>query len=308
MLERKKDVQEMRSLSFGEILWDVFSDSRCLGGAPLNVSGHFARLGVDSAIVSAVGADELGREALQIMSAEGIDTSYVSELTEVPTGVTNVLLSNGIPSYAFNEPCAWDRIMVEPEAMKKIAATEWDVFCFGTLAQRSKESEKTLREILGKITAKEVFFDVNLRKEFYSREIIEYSLMHCTIVKMNDEEWPVLAALLAPASMCEEAGFCEWLAMKYKLRGVLVTKGKKGVSAYFDGKVCNQVSGTVPVVDTVGAGDSFSAAFLTSILRGCPVPEALSLASALADFVVSHAGAMPAYDPEIRERLRKIIR
>jgi Sugar kinases, ribokinase family len=298
----------MRSLSFGEILWDIFSDSRCLGGAPLNVSGHFARLGVDSAIVSAVGDDELGGEALRMMAAEGIDTGFVSELAGVPTGITTVSLQNGIPSYAFNEPCAWDRIAVNSAAIKKIIATEWDVFCFGTLAQRSKESEKTLHEILENITTKEIFFDVNLRKEFYSREIIDYSILHSSIVKMNDEEWPVLAALLAPASVCEEASFCDWLVMKYKLRGVLVTKGKKGVSAYFDGKTRSQAPGNVPVMDTVGAGDSFSAAFLTAMLRGHPVSVALSLASALADYVVSHAGAMPAYDPEIRARLKAIIR
>lgn len=305
---RIKDGLGMRALSFGEILWDIFSDSRCLGGAPLNVSGHFARLGVDSVIISAVGADELGAEALRILSAEGIDAGYVSTLTEVPTGMTEVVLAKGIPSYSFNEPCAWDRITVDSAAMKKISGTEWDVFCFGTLAQRSKESEKTLRQILENISAKEIFFDVNLRKDFYSREIIDYSLKHCTIVKMNDEEWPVLAALLAPASICEEASFCEWLTGKYKLHGALVTKGKKGVSAYFEGKIYNQDSGDVSVVDTVGAGDSFSAAFLTSMLRGCPVSESLSLASTLADFVVSHAGAMPAYDPDIRERLKKIIR
>lgn len=297
----------MKTLAFGEILWDVLPDSRHLGGAPLNVSGHLARLGAEAHIVSSLGDDDYGREAMAILKAENIGTKYVSVHPDIPTGFTRITLEDGIPSYEFNMPCAWDRILLSPGDLSGILAAEWDVFCFGSLAQRSAESRETLDSLLDGIRAKIVFFDVNLRKNFYSAEIIARSVSRCDVVKMNEDEWPVLRDLLSPLKGADEAAFCEWLIREYKLRGALVTKGKRGVTAYFGGEAHSRLPSDVPVVDTVGAGDSFSAAFLVAILKGLPVPEALRLATELADYVVSHSGAMPEYDGAIRARLRALM-
>lgn len=148
----------MKTLSFGETLWDIFTDSRCLGSAPLNVAGHLSRLGFDAYIVSALGADELGMEALIRMADSGVKTDFVSTLSNAATGFTHIVLSHGIPDYEFNYPCAWDLIALSGENLNKIRETDWDVFCFGTLAQRSDVSRSTLKDILPEVKAKIVFW------------------------------------------------------------------------------------------------------------------------------------------------------
>ncbi len=297
----------MKALSFGEILWDIFPDSRCLGGAPLNVAGHLARLGVEACIVSALGKDPLGSEALELMKANHIDTRYVESLPDIETGFTRIKLTAGIPEYEFNFPCAWDSIALAPRHKEAILAEKWDVFCFGTLSQRSETSRVTLREILQKIDPAIVFCDINLRKQFYSREILEWSLEHSDILKMNDEESPIVSSLLRESAVFDEKELYAWLIEKFALKGILVTRGKKGVSAYFDGKEYAHTPSDVKVVDTVGAGDSFSAAFLVSLFTGKSIPRALELATDLADFVVSRSGALPEYDQAIRTKLKEIV-
>lgn len=296
----------MKTLSFGETLWDIFTDSRCLGGAPLNVAGHLSRLGFDAYIVSCLGTDELGREALTRIADSGIKTDFVSMLSGAATGFTHIVLSHGIPDYEFNYPCAWDLIGVSGENLNKIHETDWDVFCFGTLAQRSDASRSTLKAILPEVKAKIVFFDVNLRKSFYSREILEWSLGFSDIFKMNDEESPVIKQLLGYSTSLPDEDFYAQLCDSYSLRGILVTRGKAGVFAFFGGKKFTHTPAPVTVVDTVGAGDSFSAAFLAALLAGKSVSESLAVATDLADYVVSHSGALPEYDEVICARLRDI--
>ncbi len=294
----------MKSLAFGEILWDVFADHQTLGGAPLNVAGHLARLGADSCIVSAVGADRRGDEALSLVRALGVGADYVSALPGLPTGTATIFLDKGIPSYEFNDPCAWDAIDLSEEQLKAIQSAEWDVVCFGTLAQRSPASRACLRRILESVSAKTVFFDVNLRKNYYSREILEDGLKFADILKVNDEEVAILAALLdIPLSADTEESFADAMIGRYGLRIVLVTLGKAGALARYAGETVRSVPAKVAVVDTVGAGDSFSAGFLAALGRGCPVSRALSFGAELADFVVTRKGAIPEYDEAL---LRKI--
>lgn len=297
----------MKTLSFGEILWDIFPDSRCLGGAPLNVAGHLARLGFESFIISSVGNDELGKEALHQMTRNNVNTQYVYTHPEKPTGFTEIKLTKGIPEYEFNFPCAWDYIGLSEADLKAIDSTGWDLFCFGTLAQRSVVTLSTLKRLLPSLDVKIVFFDVNFRKSFYSKEILEWSFTHCDIIKMNDEESPVIQNIMGMDAMSEKDFYFSMIE-KFNLKGILVTRGKEGVSAFFEGKEFSQKPSDVTVVDTVGAGDSFSAAFLASLLAGKDVPESLLVATALADYVVSHSGALPEYDSAITLKLAEIIR
>lgn len=297
----------MKALAFGEILFDVYPDRKCLGGAPLNVAGHLARLGFESSIVSAVGSDNDGKEALSLVSSLGVSTDYIQTVSGAPTGRTEIVLDTGIPTYEFNSLCAWDEIRPSPDAIGRIFAENWDVFCFGTLASRSPTSRRTVTDLLSGIRARTIFFDVNLRKQFYDAEIIKYGLSKSNILKMNDDEAPVLARLLeAPAGLNDDQ-LQDWLIGEWELSGVLLTRGKAGASVRFGGKTSIILPGTVPVVDTVGAGDSFSAAFLASLSRGYPPEQALVFASTLADYVVTQSGAIPEYSPDIRSRLSPLL-
>ncbi|MCH3918693.1 MAG: carbohydrate kinase [Spirochaetia bacterium] len=286
----------MNFLAFGEILWDVFSDGRRLGGAPLNVTGHIAKMGGQATIISALSDDELGRAALSDIRALGIDDKYIKQST-YPTGRADIVLdSNGVPTYEFNDPCAWDDITLTSVQLAELASCQWDVFCFGTLAQRSEGSRRTLEQLLDVIDSRIFFFDVNLRKHFYSKEILKNGISKCNILKMNDEEVPIIAEALGftgadiPSQILESHTTMDI---------ILVTEGKKGTTAYTrTGKVHKDVA-KVKVVDTVGAGDSLSAGFLFSLSKGDSLTDAVRKASDLADFVVSHAGAIPEYDQSV---------
>lgn len=290
-----------KAAAFGEILWDILPGKKCLGGAPFNCGAHLNRLGFKTTMISALGDDQLGQEALSLVGKENVSSRFINMLSGVPTGFTNVVLDNGKPSYEFNSPCAWDYIALNPRLEKEFLSTHWDVFCFGSLAQRSFVSYKTLHSLLDGINADITYFDINLRKTFYTKSIIEQSLKHADILKMNDEELPVVSNLLEITGSVSK--IAENIINKYELRGIIITAGKDGTTAYFNNREYRALPGNVPIVDTVGAGDSFSAAFLASYIAGHSVQDALNAGSTLADFVVSHSGALPEYDSEIRTKL-----
>ena len=284
--------KKYKAIAFGEILWDILPEKKCLGGAPFNCGIHLGRLGFETKIISALGDDELGEEALDFMKKEGAICDYVGILDGIPTGFTNVVVQDGIPSYEFNSPCAWDKISISENQLNELSKENYDVCIFGTLAQRSEISRKTLYSLLKNLKIETVFFDVNIRKNYYSKKIIEDSLIYADIVKMNDEEIPIIANQLGYQKSDDE--FIYKFIEDFGLKGVIATLGKKGSAAYFDNKKYHCPAGTVKVVDTVGAGDSFSAAFLASFVRNCNVEAALKKGSKLADFVVSQRGAIPA--------------
>ena len=294
--------KKMQAAAFGEILWDILPDKKCLGGAPLNCGAHLNRLGFKTSMISSLGNDELGKKALDAVKKEKVNTDFIQVLPGIPTGFTQVTLENGIPSYEFNAPCAWDCISLSHEQFSAFFKQHWNVFCFGSLAQRSDMSRNTLLNILRDIQADIIFFDVNLRKAFFNRNIIEGSLQHTDILKMNDEEIPVLSKLLG--YNCSDDVFIRRIINDFKLTGVVTTLGKKGCAAYFNDTIYTRKPSPVPVVDTVGAGDSFSAAFLASyVYTGGDVQKAIEAGTRMADFVVSHSGALPAYDKALKEAL-----
>lgn len=287
----------MRFMAFGEVLFDCFGSTARLGGAPLNVAAHVRRLGGACSLVSAVGDDGLGRRARKEMAALGIDASLV-RTSPFPTGRSDVTVVGGNAAYVFNDPCAWDDITL-PAGLPGAV----DVLYYGTLAQRHATSRKTLAALLAGNVAPRRFFDVNLRGTFSSPQIVREGMRYATMVKMNGEEVAVVSRLLAlDGDSIEERAAS--LLNAFPLDLVLVTLGAEGSVCFpRDGEAVRQECAPVRVVDTVGAGDSLSAAFLTTLLAGGTVREALERGTVLASYVCAHQGAVPAYDAELERKL-----
>lgn len=278
----------MKILSFGEILWDIFPYEKKIGGAPFNFAAHAARLGAESYFISAVGSDENGIEALKKAAELGIKTDYIYVSRKYPTGACNVTLSDGKPTYTLAENVAYDHI---PDICP---SERFDAIYMGTLAMRSPESRRTFEKLLKYTEKKEVFFDVNFRGNFYTRELVNRLLRETTVLKISDEEIGFFGKKDMPHILLE-------LASSYsKLKYICVTLGKDG-AIVFDCKNRAIYCSDRPkseVVSTVGAGDSFSACFLVELLRGKPISECLDRAVILSDYVVTQLGAVPDYDPE----------
>ena len=285
----------MKLYSFGEILFDTFEDTHTLGGAPLNVAAHFRQLGGESAIISALGNDELGREAFIDIEKLGIDASMISVLDKVPTGIASITMKGNDADYEFSYPAAWDRIEIYDE---DIDAIEDDsILYFGTLALRSTTSFLTLERIIGETSPGEIFVDVNIRKDFYSDELIGFCLDNATILKINDDEIDLICSVIG-LDTCDGSSLFSWLSENTAIHTLLLTRGKHGSDCFtLDGGKIHEECSSVHVVDTVGAGDSLSAAFLFfRYEKKLSVSEALHKATAVADFVVGHKGAIPLYD------------
>lgn len=282
----------MDFIAFGEILFDCFESKRTLGGAPLNVSAHLTKLGLNGMIISAVGDDQLGNDALKEIRALGLSTDGISIISGAETGRADITLNGKNADYTFNYPSAWDNIPVP-----KDIESHTRLLYFGTLAQRNDVSRSSLREILSRTSAEHVFFDVNIRKSFYSKAIIIEGLEKATILKMNDEEVPIILKEAECRSIKE-------LGKLYSIPAIMVTEGKNGTTVFLDDDtVIHQDAASVEVVDTVGAGDSLSAGFLASLLKGKDIKEALRIGSLIADFVVTKQGAIPEYDDELQKKL-----
>ena len=269
-----------RVVSFGEILFDVIGGVPYLGGAPLNLAAHLRIQGAETTLISAVGNDPLGRDALEQIGKLGLDTGTIAVLDGFPTGTVTVLLDERkVAAYDFAMDTAYDHIPVPG------FDTEVDLFCFGTLAQRSPESRGTLAR-LRKMLDCLFFYDVNLRQGFYSKEILEESLYSADIVKLNEDEFPVLAAMFGLPDDPEE------LRRRFGLQMVLLTLGPEGCDLYSSGGVIHSPAVPVKVVSTVGAGDSFSAAFLYHYLTGSTLNEALTAGNLLAAKIAGQKGAI----------------
>jgi len=281
----------LRVLGVGEILWDVFADGRrVLGGAPANFAYHAQGLGAQAAVISAIGADALGQEILAKLAGLGMETGGLAVLADRPTGTVTVALdADGKPSYVIHEGVAWDAIPWT-EAAARLAATA-DVIGFGSLAQRSPTSRKTLRRVLAAAPPGCLkVFDLNLRQAYFSREVVQESLAAADVLKLNDEELPVVARLLGLAHGDERA--MERLLNDYGLSLVALTRGSHG-SLLRSREARHEHPGeAVQVVDTVGAGDAFTAALAVGLRQGLDLATINGQANRLAAQVCAHAGAM----------------
>lgn len=301
---KKEQLKQIRALTFGEALFDIIKGSAHLGGAPLNLAVHLAKMGAKPAVLTAVGKDELGKNLLERAKAMGVDTSYILIDEYRPTGTVTVELKNeGVPVFSIKEGVAWDAITPDERKFEALAREEWDVFCFGTLAQRSEENRKTLKKLFKEIKTKHFFYDVNLRAGFYTEEWIFSSLEHCTILKMNEDEAAAISGMLF-GTVHTFRTLCRLLTDRYPEMSVIcITKGPDGAAVYYDGVYEEAGATPVEVADTVGAGDAFSAGFLHAYLSGHGVSKAVAIATTLGTYVASKPGAVPEYSSELMKKL-----
>lgn len=277
-------------VGIGELLWDVLPTGKKAGGAPINFVYHATQLGSEGYAISAVGKDELGEEIVQELDNNHI--AHCIESVDYPTGTVEVTLEKGIPTYNIIENVAWDHIPVSSKAIEIVK--EAKAICFGTLAQRNMDSRKALTELLSYAPEDALrFFDINIRQNYYSKELILDLLEKANILKINDEELEMLRPMMGLEGDYDVC--CKALLEKYGLKYVILTAGSKFSAIYSTDE--NSVIGTpkVAVVDTVGAGDSFSGAFVYSILAGKSLKEAHRKAVNTAAFVCSKEGAWPEY-------------
>lgn len=304
-------IKPIKALTFGEALFDIIKGSAHLGGAPLNLAAHLAKLGAKSAVITAIGRDELGEKLISQAEAMGIDTSYILTDEKRPTGTVTVeLQAEGIPVFTINRGVAWDAITPGEKEFETLFEEEWDVFCFGTLAQRTEENRKTLQRLFSEIKAKYFFYDVNLRTGNYKKEWILSSLEHTTILKLNEEEAATISCMLSGTSgTCKPftsyKAFCHMVTEIYpEISVVCISRGPRGAAVYHKGFYEEVETTPVEVADTVGAGDAFSAGFLYTYLSGYEVSKAASIACLLGTYVASKPGSVPEYSKKLMEKLK----
>ncbi|MDR0393826.1 MAG: carbohydrate kinase [Tannerella sp.] len=278
-------------VGIGELLWDVFPDRKKAGGAPVNFVYHAAQMGARGCAISAVGNDVPGKEIIRELEKNRI-CNYI-ELTEYPTGCVLVELNDGLPTYTIIEGVAWDYLPLTQQAIDLVK--DADAVCFGTLAQRSPVSHKTIGALLEHAPENALrFFDINLRQHYYSGELIESSLQKANVFKLNDEELELLRPMFALEGSDDEV--CRALMEKYNLRYLVLTAGAKYSAVYSPHETSVIPTPKVAVADTVGAGDAFSGAFIYSILTDKSLQEAHRKAVDIAAFVCTQHGAWPSYN------------
>lgn len=279
-------------VGMGEALWDVLPEGKKIGGAPANFAYHISQFGLPACVVSAVGHDALGKEILENLSSKGLD--HLIEEIPYPTGTVQVEVDrDGIPQYDIKENAAWDNIPFTTR-LEQLAQNTRAV-CFGSLAQRNVVSRYTISRFLDAMPQNDdnlVVFDVNLRQGFYSKETLCDSMKRCNILKINDEELETVSRLFGYHGIDVEDK-CRILLDKYNLKVLILTCGINGSYVFTPGNVSFRPTPKVDVADTVGAGDSFTAAFIACILKGRSVTEAHSCAVRTSAFVCTCPGAMP---------------
>lgn len=287
-------------VGMGEALWDVLPEGKKIGGAPANFAYHVSQFGLPGYVVSAVGDDALGKEIVENFTSKGLN-QLIAEVP-YPTGTVQVEIDQaGIPQYDIKENVAWDNIPYA-DSLEALAKRTKAV-CFGSLAQRNVVSRDTINRFLDAMPQSDdslVVFDVNLRQGFYNKEILCNSMSRCNILKINDEELVTVSRMFGyPGIDLQDK--CWILLGKYNLKMLILTCGINGSYVFTPGNVSFQPTPKVEVADTVGAGDSFTAAFIASILKGRSVQEAHSRAVQTSAYVCTRKGAMPILPAELTD-------
>ena len=285
-------------IGLGEALWDMLPEGKKLGGAPANFAYHASQFGLKGVAVSAIGQDALGDEIIEALDAEGL--KYYIERLSYPTGTVQVTLDEkGIPQYEIKTDVAWDNIpyTAELDAMAK----QCRAVCFGSLAQRHAVSRETINRFLDNMPEDEgqlKIFDINLRQQFYNKEVLENSFRKCNVLKINDEELLVVSKMFDIESTDFEV-ICRELLAEYQLKMLILTCGVDGSYIFTEHITSFQPTPKVEVADTVGAGDSFTGSFCAAILKGLPITQAHELAVKVSAFVCTQQGAMPVLPEEL---------
>ena len=286
-------------VGLGEALWDVLPEGKNLGGAPANFAYHAGQfLGQENTLaVSALGEDRLAEETIESLKDHGL--SYLMPRVPYPTGTVQVTLDDqGIPSYDIKENVAWDNIPLNEEI--QAVARNCRAVCFGSLAQRNVVSRNTIHQFLDQTPADCMkIFDINLRQNFYNKEVIQESLHRCNVLKINDEELVIIGRMFGYPGLDME-NKCWLILGKYNLDMMVLTCGTNGSYVFTPGQMSVQETPVVEVADTVGAGDSFTGSFCAAILSGKSVAEAHKLAVAVSAYVCTQNGAMPRIPEELK--------
>jgi fructokinase len=301
--KRNYNMENTIVVGMGEALWDVLPEGKKIGGAPANFAYHVSQFGLNSRVVSAVGDDKLGMEILDNFREKKLNAMV--EIVPYPTGTVQVELDDeGVPCYDIKEGVAWDNIPYTP-ALEDLAKHTKAV-CFGSLAQRSVVSRETINRFLDAMSTENTLkiFDINLRQGFYTKEILCNSFRKCNVLKINDEELVTVSRMFGyPGIDLQDK--CWILLAKYNLKMLILTCGVNGSYVFTPGNVSFVETPKVEVADTVGAGDSFTAAFVASILSGLSIGEAHKLAVETSAYVCTQNGAMPVLPESLKERVIK---
>ncbi len=307
-------MKKLTAAGLGEVLFDVVDDSYHLGGAPANFAWHCAELGLDAYAVAAVGDDALGARAISklgslgdyinVAAASGQDGSFA-------TGCVRADIDDkGIASYSFDEDCAFDHLILNDRQLE--LAGSCDLVCFGTLCQRHCVSRASIYSFLAHAEQALKIFDVNLRGDFFSSEIIKCSLDYCNILKLSSDELTAVCSLLDIAILQDPSSqaraLYESLRQKYKILGLILTRGADGSEVFFKDEHSCMRPPKVDLADTIGAGDSFDAAFGAAIISGADLDDAHALANEVSAFVCSKYGAQICLNPCFQDRLQAISR
>lgn len=291
-------------VGLGEVLWDLLPSGRVLGGAPTNFAYMTSVLGNHGIVASRVGTDSLGQEACKAMENLGLTTEYIQRDEDRETGSAGVLLDPaGLPTFTIKESVAWD-FLGWTSTWEELSA-QADVVCYGSLAQRSPISAHTIDQFLSN-TRRETLkiFDVNLRQAFYSTEILRKLFLQADIAKLTDQEMRRVGSLLSSGDTNDEEQLADWLRGEFELKLVCITRGDRGSLLVSQGDAVEHPGLTVDVVDTVGAGDAFTACLGHLFVQGRPLTEISESANRFASWVVTQMGAMPKIDPQ---QLQEIV-
>lgn len=290
-------------VGMGEALWDVLPEGKKIGGAPANFAYHVSQFGLESRVVSAVGNDELGKEILDNFREKELE--IMIETVPYPTGTVQVKLdAEGVPCYDIKEGVAWDNIPYT-QALEELAHRTKAV-CFGSLAQRSAVSRDTINRFLDAMPSEDTWkiFDINLRQGFYTKNILCHALGRCNVLKINEEELDTVGHLFGFPHLAFQDK-CQTLLAEYGLKMLILTCGAEGSYVFTPEQMSFIETPKIEVADTVGAGDSFTAAFVAATLSGMPVREAHRLAVDTSAYVCSCHGAMPVLPQALKERIMK---
>lgn len=281
----------VKILCVGEVLWDKLPEGYFIGGAPFNTACHLKQLGIEVVVVSRLGNDELGKNAIHKIKELGLTPEFIQLDSKYNTGIVNVdIVENGDATYEIVEPSAWDFINLNQEMIK--ASNSCDLIVYGTLAQRNEVSRETIRSLVNSIKTR--VYDVNFRPPFIDKGIIEESLKMANIIKMNEDEFVQISKWFNVSSNLK-SGIKE-LSQKYDCSTICVTKGAEGAIIFREGEIYEHNGFSVKVKDTVGSGDAFLAALVFGIVNKKDNSEIIRNANAIGAFVAMHDGAIPKID------------
>jgi len=294
----------IKALCFGAVLWDIVDKKANLGGAVLNLAANLKKLGTDTYMYSCVGKDQYGLAGVEKIKALGINSGYIQIDETKSTGYAKIVFDeNKIPSYHFCKDASHEYITVNDETISKINQEKFDLICYGTFCQQGAVSRTELKKLLKEGDFKIKFCDINLRQDVIDVDVIKDTLLFTDILKLNDEEVIRISEALYGEQM-KEHEFVQKIQQEFKLKLICITKGSFGCSVYDEnGNGCDVKAPSIKAVDTVGAGDAFSAGFLASLFQGKSLETCGKTGNILGSYVASHEGAIVEYSDELRNML-----